>query len=180
MTRLARGMLLAKLIEGLRKEGNWCGERHVQKAVYFLQNLMDVPLNFKFILYKHAPFSIDLRDELVALRADGLLRLETKARYSPRIAITDHCANFQQYYPRTLSRHEPAINFISEQIGRKGVAELERLATALYVTRRSDPQSSIESRATEMVDLKPHIPKPKARDAVAAVDRLIEVKSGAP
>ena len=175
MNRVAKGELITRLIERLKQEGSWCGETHVQKAVYFLQNLMDVPLGFNFILYKHGPFSFDLRDELTALRADGLLRLEIRARYGARIATTDQSAYIRKYYPRTLSKHEKVIDFISGQIGKKGVVELEQLATALYVTRESDRHAPTETRVKKLITLKPHVRKDDARKAVSAVDRMIEL-----
>ena len=175
MDRMAKATLITKLIEKLRHEGSWCGETHVQKAVYFLQNLMDVPLQFNFILYKHGPFSFDLRDELTALRADGLLRLEIQELYGARIATTDQSNYIRKFYPRTLARHKKAIDFTSGQIGGKGVVELERLATALYVTRQSGPRASIDSRVTTLVNLKPHIPIDEASKAVSALDRMIDL-----
>ena len=46
MNRLERATILVTLIEKLSMEGSWCGETHVQKATYFLQELMGVPLGF--------------------------------------------------------------------------------------------------------------------------------------
>lgn len=175
MDRMAKAALIAELIERLRQEGSWCGETHVQKAVYFLQNLMGVPLQFDFILYKHGPFSFDLRDELTALRADGILRLETRGLYGARIAATDQSIYIREFYPRTLSRHNKVIDFTSGQIGKKGVVELERLATALYVTRQSGRQASIDNRVKTLVTLKPHIPEEEAQKAVSFVDHMIEL-----
>ena len=68
MDRLQRASVLLALNEQLRAAGSWAGETHMQKATYFLQHLMGVPLAFDFILYKHGPFSFDLRDELTAMR----------------------------------------------------------------------------------------------------------------
>ena len=178
MGRLAKAALIAELIERLRKEGSWCGETHVQKAVYFLQNLMGVPLQFDFILYKHGPFSFDLRDELTSLRADGLLKLETRGLYGARIAATKQSNYIRKFYPRTLSRHNKAIAFTSGQIGKKGVVELERLATALYVSRQFDPHSPAESRVKKLITLKPHISEEDAQEAVSAVDHMIELAHG--
>jgi uncharacterized protein YwgA len=60
MDRLRRAAILTRLIEQLRNGGSWCGETHVQKATFFLQELLNVPLSLDFILYKHGPFSFDL------------------------------------------------------------------------------------------------------------------------
>ena len=119
MDRMAKAALI-ELIEKLRQEGSWCGETHVQKAVYFLQNLMGVPLQFDFILYKHGPFSFDLRDELTALRADGILRLETRGLYGARIAATDQSI-YIRVHPRTLP---DTIRLSTSHLDRSGKKEL--------------------------------------------------------
>ena len=89
MDRLKRAALITKLVDRLREENSWCGETHVQKAVYFLQTLFNAPTDFEFILYKHGPFSFDLRDELTSLRADEVLALEVQLPYGPRIFTTE-------------------------------------------------------------------------------------------
>ena len=63
--------VMLSLIRSLRENGSWCGETHIQKAAYFLKTVTAVPLKFEFILYKHGPFSFDLRDHLGNL-IDGL------------------------------------------------------------------------------------------------------------
>ena len=44
MERLKRYAIVLSLIEQLRERGGWCGETHIQKTTYFLQNLLKVPL----------------------------------------------------------------------------------------------------------------------------------------
>lgn len=76
MDRLKRGAILVQLVRELRENGSWCGETHLQKGTYLLQELTKVPLGLEFILYKHGPFSFDLRDELTGLRADEVIALQ--------------------------------------------------------------------------------------------------------
>ena len=85
MERLQRASVLLTLNEELRKAGSWAGETHMQKAVFFLQELMNIPLDFDFVLYKHGPFSFDLRDELTFMRAQGYFRLEPQYPYGPTL-----------------------------------------------------------------------------------------------
>jgi hypothetical protein len=172
MDRLKRAAILTRLIQELRHNGSWCGETHVQKAAFFLQELMRVPLGLEFILYKHGPFSFDLRDELTGLRADGLVSLEPQWPYGPRIALTGGSEYIQQVFSKTLGTYGVAISFIGEKLGDKDVSELERLATALYVTGRSEAGASVDRRAESLTKLKPHIPKENAAIAVATVDRI--------
>ena len=58
MERLQRASILLRLNEELRKSGSWAGETHMQKATFFLQELLAVPLGFDFVLYKHGPFHL--------------------------------------------------------------------------------------------------------------------------
>ena len=71
MNRLQRAAVLLTLLEQLQARGSWCGETHVQKSVYFLQDLLQVPLGFEFVLYKHGPYSFDLNDEITAVQLHG-------------------------------------------------------------------------------------------------------------
>ena len=174
MDRLSRAAVLTRLIEQLRRKGSWCGETHVQKATLFLQGLMLVPLGYDFILYKHGPFSFDLRDELTSLRADELVRLEPQRGYGPRIATTDRSEYIQGLYSKTLEKYDDRISFVTQRLGSKGVTDLERLATAFYVTDNSVSDASIDERATKLTALKPHIGPDDAAAAITEVDQIIE------
>jgi len=171
MDRLRNAALLTRLIEGLCGKGDWCGETHVQKTAFFVQELLGVPLEFQFILYKHGPFSFGLRDELTALRADGLLELEPRP-YGAQLVPTKQCEYIQGFYPKTMAKYERSIGFVVESLGGKRVAELERLATAFFVSRRLKEGKSVFVRAKKATELKHHITTEKARDAVREVDRI--------
>jgi uncharacterized protein YwgA len=173
MDRLKRAALITRLLQNLREKGSWCGETHAQKAAFFAQNLMDIPMEFEFILYKHGPFSFDLRDELTSLRADGLVRLVPQWPYGPSIMPTDLAERIQDTYDKTVTRYEKRIAFIAEKLGAKGVADLERLATALYVTEQQEAGESPEKRAINLCELKPHISADQAVAAIQEVDQII-------
>ena len=171
MNRMQRAALLTKLVRRLRDEGSWGGETHVQKATYFLQELMEVPLGFDFVLYKHGPFSFDLYDEIAALRGDGLLTFELHNRYSPHLQPTDMGTSVQSKFPKTLRKYDSRITLVAETFGDKGVVQLELLGTALFVTLNYGQSESC--RADKMTCLKPHISPPQARAAIADLDRII-------
>jgi uncharacterized protein YwgA len=168
MKRLQRDAVLLSLIKEMRARGSWCGETHIQKATYFLQELLGIPMGLEFILYKHGPFSFDLSDEITAMRADALIQYQTREPYGPSLFPTEESQEFLLQYPKTLKNYAKEIQFVAEKIGTLGVAELERLATALYVTFNENGQrTSLEDRITE---LKPHIKIDEAREAVKNVD----------
>jgi len=174
MKRLQRDTIVLALCDEMKTKGSWCGETHLQKAVYFLQELAGVPTGFEFVLYKHGMFSFDLREELAAMRADRLLQLKARrVPYSPSIVTTPSGQRTQKRFPKTLSKYRSHIRFIAEYLADKGVADLERLSTALYVTKLNGAEPTAEERAEQIHSLKQHVTVGEARRAVETVDQMI-------
>jgi uncharacterized protein YwgA len=170
MDRLQRDVILIRLIEALAVRESWCGETHVQKTTYFLQEMVHGKTGFDFILYKHGPFSFDLSDELTAMRADGLVTLQVKdPRYGPSILPEPRAKTLMQRFQRTLKEYEPLVRFVADKLGDKPVVELERLATAHYVRTNLGPETTLEACAGRIHELKPHI---SVADALAALQTV--------
>jgi len=182
MDRLHKAAIITRLAQELREHGSWCGETHLQKAAYFLQELLQVPLEFQFILYKHGPFSFDLRDELAALQADELLRPEPHPPYGPKVATTERAQYIQGLYPKTVAKYERQIALVANRLGPADVATLERLATGLYVTKNAEGlegPATVEARAKELHRLKPHVSVEEAQEAIGEVDKFVEQATAA-
>ena len=173
MNRLKNVTLISALLEKLGQNGSWCGETHIQKATYLLKELTHVPIDYEFILYKHGPFSFDLRDELTAMCADGLLEMRSrKAFYGPTLVCTQQSEGLRERYPVTLKKYEKHMNFVAENVGNKPVSELEKISTALYVIREQGC-GEIMQLAQNLNVLKPHIPLEEAENAIEAVKKML-------
>jgi hypothetical protein len=63
---------------------------------------------------------------------------------------------------------------VAQTLGRRTIYDVERLATALFVTRRcgQEHDGTVASRAECLHRLKPHIPTLAAAEAVEEIDRL--------
>lgn len=174
MKRSQRVVVLTLLNREMLSNGSWAGETHIQKAAFFLQELMRVDLGFDFVLYRHGPFSFDLRDELVGMQADELVSLVVRSEgYGPTFVPTQFSEVFLGRFPKTQERFRSQIEFVSDELAQMGVTELEKVATAFFITRNGDTVS-VEDRARELVELKPHISLPDARVACIQVDRIID------
>ena len=172
MENLERAAVITSLIDRLAKEGSWCGETHIQKTMYFFQELLKVPMGFRFILYRYGPYSFTLRDELTACRAYLFLEWKKKVKYGPSFVTTKIGKKLQGDYPDEISRHERELNFVAEKLGNKDFMELERLATALYVTLDDESNQSARMRAARLRQLKKHVSVTHANEAVAEVDQF--------
>lgn len=171
MSRMRKAALVSELVDKLQKEGSWCGETHIQKATYLLENLFDVPLDYEFILYKHGPYSFELRNALTAMRADNLLELQPRQPYGPSYITTEASRELRKRYPKTLKEFGPVLEFVAVHLGSQGVFDLEQLSTALYV-KREMPGASNKVLAERIRFLKPHITAEAATSAVDSLERI--------
>jgi uncharacterized protein YwgA len=173
MNRLVQEAVLVGLASRLADHGSWVGETHLQKASYLVSELCSVDFDFDFILYKHGPFSFELRDELSSLRAEGLIdSVVPNPRYGPRFVVTARGADLEQRFGKTMHRYGRSLDYIAQTLGNRGVVDLERLATALWMTRQQ-PGASVRSRADALVRVKPHISLEAAVESVEEIDRLL-------
>lgn len=173
MDGFKRQVVILSLLDGMQKNDSWCGETHVQKCAFFLERGLEVPLELEFILYKYGPFSFDLRELLGEMRANFLIDVEPRGPYGPSLVVSESGQALVGRFPKTVRENTPAIEFVSGQLARRSVAELERLGTALYV-RTEWPELPIESHAQRLVQLKPHVQFEQAESAVSEVDRLLQ------
>jgi len=174
MNRLAQEAVLVGLARRLHDRGSWGGETHLQKATYLLRELREVPFDFDFILYKHGPFSFELRDELGSMRADQLLKREVQVPpYGPRFVVTERGRELEQRFARTMDRYGDGLDWVAEWLSDRGVMELERLATALWVTREFGERAPVEERAGRLHQVKPHVSIAEAADAVREIDEML-------
>lgn len=172
LKRLQKVVILLSLVENLRSHGSWCGETHIQKASYFLKTILEVPLDYNFVLYKHGPYSFDLSDELTKMRADGLLKYVPTPPYGAAFMLSGQSNILKEKFPKTLNLYTDKIESLAKELGNKGVRELEKLATAHYLLANEDNLDD-KSMAKRMNELKPHISVDEARLAIRECKDMI-------
>jgi hypothetical protein len=172
MNRFEQANLLVSLTEKLRANNSWTGETHLQKATYILEEVLGVPVDFEFVLYKHGPFSFDLRNAIGSLRTQRFLEWEVKReRYGPSLKPGPMSDLLKRQFSTAVEEFNPMIDFVASRLGSRDVANLERLATAIYVTLEGTPA---ESRAKRINELKKHVSLTQAESAIGETDQLIQ------
>ena len=168
-----RRAVVAKLVASMEERGQWAGETHIQKALYFLQSMLKVPSLYDFVLYKHGPYSFDLHDDLSKMRAHLIIDMEPRRPYGPSFRLGQLGAGTLERAEKDTNKYSQRIDFVVEHLGSMGVRTLERYATALYV-KAEKKDSDAESLWKAIVDRKPHISEEDARAAVQWVKNLEE------
>ena len=178
MTGARRAALIAELVRKLRENHSWAGETHVQKTAFFLQEMLGVPMDLRFTLYKYGPYSFELRDQLIEMRGFAQLEFEPQPRpYGPKLTVGSGAQQLRIRFPKTIRRFRAQLDFVAREVGPLGVGELERRATALLVSDELVGMD-VETRARRLNEYKPHVSIEEAREAIEAVDELA-TKAGA-
>lgn len=168
MKRLEKSAIILSLLEKLKNKGSWCGETHVQKAVYFLEEVLGVDLSFEYVLYKHGPYSFELSTHLKEMMADNFIDLEPTAPLGCHLVEGDMGGVLKERFHDVIEPYKGALNIIADFFNSKGVADLEKEATALYSIKRK-PEMNDKKRAAFIHSKKPHISEEVAMSAISSV-----------
>ena len=162
-----RRVLICHLVEQMREEDSWAGQTQIQKSVVFLQELLGVPMGYDFILYKHGPFSFELRSELAIMRVRLQLGLEPHRRYGPSFTL----GVWGRKALELPTKYEDAIEFVAREIAVKKTRPLERISTAFFLQGKY-PSLNASQTAAEIHRLKPHVSIGQALQAIEDVAEL--------
>ena len=61
--------LILAVVEGLRQQGNWTGETHVQDTLFLLEASGLVKTQFKFVRYPSGPYPLDFIAEFEEMKS---------------------------------------------------------------------------------------------------------------
>jgi len=175
MKRLQRAALITELADKMNEMGSWSGETHFQKTVFFLEDGLEVPIGFQFVMYKYGPYSFDFHDDLTIMRGNGLIDLVPHG-YGSSFSATESSRRLRAKFPKTLGRYQDQLDWSAEKISRRGVGDLERVSTALFIMKRENLEDS-EAIARRLIQIKPHVSEDSA---LAAATEAIQLLVDAP
>lgn len=170
-----RRVMLVDIVEKLNRANSFSGETHIQKAVYFLVDMLRVDLGFSFVLYKYGPFSFDLRSELLYLESVGVLERRESESTGSHFSPGRNSASFKSLTKADTAMYQGQINWIIEQFFGEGhtVAQLEKEATALFALKHFEGDE--EAKAEKINQVKPHISVADAQEDIHRIHQLLEV-----
>lgn len=167
MKRLQKAALISEMLDRIIAKGSWAGETHLQKCLFFLQEMRCVSTGYIFQLYRYGPYSFDLSDEIIQLRGDGIVSLVPR-KHGSSLKTSGLSIQLRTHYPKTLKKYTDDIDFIAEHFGNLNATELGKLATAYYFILQ-DKTSSDEEIAEKVNKAKPYISIPEGIEATKKV-----------
>lgn len=173
LSNVERWVVIGELVKGLREHQGWAGETHLQKTLYFLQEMLQVPMGYDFVLYKHGPYDFDLHDELGGMLSNSILTLEHRPPYGPRFSVSEIGERLIDQRKNGIVQYNQHIRFIANTLSKKDIRDLERLGTALLV-KREFPDLDEVTLAGKIVELKPHVLQDMAINALREVSKIEE------
>ncbi len=175
LSNIEKWVVIGELVRGLREHQGWAGETQLQKTLFFLQELLQVPMGYDFMLYKHGPYDFDLHDELGGMLTNSVLALEHRPPYGPRFKVGDIGEGLIHQRKDDIISYIQHIEFIAETLSNKDIRDLERLGTALLL-KKEFPDLDQTTLASKIVELKPHVPH---NMALSAVQEVLEIEDKA-
>jgi hypothetical protein len=165
--------LILAVVEGLKQQGSWTGKTHVQKALFLLDASGRWIVPFRFVLYKHGPYSFDAEAELEQMKSYSALKSDTvEGWYGAVLSPGTNAPLVKRLSPLPGATQE-AVEFICRSVGRKKVNELEPLATAAWIRTREgvvDPYKVAE----RLLQLKPHVGIRMAEEADREARKILD------
>jgi len=138
--------------------------------MFILQDISKSNFGYKFVLYKHGPYSFELNSELTAMRAAQILEFQfPREGYGPSIRTTSFGERIYRTNKENIEGYIAANKFLAEWFSASDVRHLEKVATAYYVTKKNPRDPAVE-RARKLNSLKPHVDIEAAEQAVRIVD----------
>jgi len=167
--------LVLFIVRKLSEQKGWHGPVFVQRFIYLLQELLDVPLDLFFILYKHGPYSFELAETLTFLTANYLLEFKLPLNHlSPTLVPGKHAAYYDKKFKAEMDAINPRVTWLITKVNDMDFGKLTLLTFALYVLKQLRVQGKDEKKLiSEMHQIRPVFSKKQITEAVEALKKLM-------
>ncbi len=157
------------LLGALKDKNGWAGMIHLQKGCYIAQEMLGVPLDYKFIQCVYGPYAFDLRDEVRMLNDKFIL-----SKSFPPVGY-EYAYDFYEDVEKWVEanrdnyKFKDEINFIAGWFLDKKIGRLEKLAAA-YMINEKYPDAEREERMKKLIGWKPFMTELQAKESFDEVE----------
>ena len=170
--------LIAAVVSALHRRSPQLGKTVLQKVVYLLQDLVRLPIGYRFQFYTYGPFSVELLQDLDLVEGLGGVKINRVVSLTGGFEILpgDRADDLIRKADNWLKEQgaDDAISRIVADYGHLSARDLELRATVVYVVRDLELRGTIgdNGRVKEVVgDLKPRFGAREIEGAILELDR---------
>lgn len=170
--------VIADLALKLKDVSPQFGKTVLQKLVYILQEIYNVPCEYDYILYNYGPYSGDLSEDLSFFASMGGVKVEWSQSMGYKILPADKTEHFRQRAKGFLDQYEDKVNAVVSNFGGMTARDLELRSTIIYVYKESLRNSTTDKNdiISRVRDIKPHFSLDEISDALAQLTKAGVVK----
>ena len=156
-----RYSVIPHLAHELREASPQFGKTALQKMVYLLQEVNDVPLGYRFSLYNYGPYAQELASDLALVEALGAVKVTYVEEDPGGYEITDgpNSARIRERGGEFLAEHKSKIDHAISSFGHLRARVLELYTTAIFVAHslsQGGNPPTIKKTIDSVYDLKPY------------------------
>ena len=166
----ARLAVITELVS--RAPAGYVGRTALMKFCYLLQTVRGVPLGYRFTLYSYGPFDSSVLSDLGTAESLGAVRSNVvyhSGGYGYQISKGDGSDTVLRNGAEFLEKHRKDIDWVLDQFGSHGSAELELESTIVYADReaaRNGEGLTSDELVRRVRDVKPHFGEGSIKDKV--------------
>ena len=156
--------IIAELAVKLKDISPQFGKTVLQKMIYILQEVYEIPCDYEFVLYNYGPYSGDLAKDLSFFASMDGVKVDWSQNLGYKIlpaAKTDH---FRQRAQEFLNKYDVKIDEAIDIFGRMNAKELELRSTIIYVFKESPMDN--KSMISRVKEIKPHFTEDEIESAI--------------
>jgi uncharacterized protein YwgA len=156
--------IIAELAVKLKDISPQFGKTVLQKMIYILQEVYEIPCDYEYVLYNYGPYSGDLAKDLSFFASMDGVKVDWSQNLGYKIlpaAKTDH---FRQRAQEFLKKHDAKIGEAIDIFGRMNAKELELRSTIIYVFKESPMDN--KSMISRVNEIKPHFTEDEIESAI--------------
>ena len=165
--------LITYLAKRLERISPQFGRTVLQKMIYILEEVFDIPCEYQYSLYIYGPYSTELANDLDYIEfLDGVNVRWVPAIGGYNITPGDKCEHVCEKAEVFLDRYKSGINMAINEFGDKNAGELELIATIVYVdhyAKTKEQPVSFEKLVDEVEEIKPKFTKEYIEKTVRAL-----------
>lgn len=155
-----------------RAHGKKLGKTKIQKLMYFLVAVKNIPVDYFYRFHTYGPYCDELAGDVDYLAAINCLNVsfETSTR-GYTIEAGEKAEWLENKAQHFIQEHQEEISEVIDRLGSKNVRELELLATLLYLTKQEEScRNSYHNLEQRVQELKPHFSTAEVKKAFSELE----------